>query len=88
MVVFKPLYGITKAETYQQATYNKYYKEKLLMIIFIFNPCFLIITTGTLFRIVSMQTDDIIILEDNQFLAFKEDKLIKINLIIKLKKKV
>ena len=34
-----------------------------------------------------MQTNNIIILEDNQFLALKEDKLIKVNLLTKLKKK-
>jgi N-glycosylase/DNA lyase len=54
MVVLKPLYKITKAGTYWWATYSKYYKEKLLMIIFIFNPCFLIITTGTLFGIIGI----------------------------------
>jgi hypothetical protein len=57
------------------------------MTIFIFNPCFLITTTGILFRIVGIYTDNIIILKDNQFLALKENKLIKVNLIIKLKKK-
>ena len=45
----------------------------------IFNPYFFIITIGTLFRIVSMQTNNIIILKD---------KLIKVNLIIKLKEKL
>ena len=54
----------------------------------IFNPYFLIITTGTLFGIVSIQTNNIIILGDNQFLALKEDKLVKVNLIVKLKEKL
>jgi hypothetical protein len=35
-----------------------------------------------------MQTNDIIILEDNQFLALKEDKLVKVYLIAKLKEKL
>jgi len=35
-----------------------------------------------------MQTNNIIILEDNQFLALKKDKLVKANLIVKLKKKL
>ena len=35
-----------------------------------------------------MQTNNIIILKDDQFLAFKEDKLVKVNLIVKLKKKL
>ena len=58
------------------------------MIIFIFNPCFLIIIIGTLFGIIGMQTNNIIILKNNQVLALKKDKLVKINLIIKLKEKL
>src|SRR6266700_1716953 len=88
MVVFKPLYRIIKAGIYWWVTYSKYYKEKLLMITFIFNPCFLIIIIGTLFRIISMQINNIIILGDDQFLALKEDKLVKVNFIVKLKKRL
>ena len=54
MVVLKLLYKIVKVGIYQQATYSKYYKEKLLIITFIFNPYFFIITTGTLFEIVGI----------------------------------
>jgi len=43
---------------------------------------------GTLFGIVSMQTNNIIILEDDQFSALKEDKLVKANLIAKPKEKL
>ncbi len=88
MVILKPLYGIVEAGTHWWATYSKYYKEKLLMITFIFNPYFLITIMGTLFRIIGIQTNNIIILGDNQFLALKEDKLVKINLIVKLKEKL
>jgi len=35
-----------------------------------------------------MQTNNIIILGDNQFLALKEDKLVKVNLIAKPKEKL
>jgi len=35
-----------------------------------------------------MQTNNIIILGDDQFLAFKEDKLVKANLIAKLKERL
>ena len=58
------------------------------MTTFIFNLCFFITTIGILFGIVNMQTNNIIILKKNEFSAFKEDKLIKVNLIVKLKKKV
>ena len=88
MVVLKLLYKIIEAGTYQWATYSKYYKEKLLIIIFIFNLYFLITTTGTLFGIISIQTNNIIILGDNQFLTLKEDELVKVNLIVKLKEKL
>ena len=43
---------------------------------------------GISFRIVGIQTDNIIILRDDQFLALKEDKLVKVNLIVKLKEKL
>jgi len=35
-----------------------------------------------------MQINNIIILGDDQFLALKEDKLVKVNLIAKLKEKL
>jgi len=88
MVVLKSLYGIAKAGTHWWATYNKYYKEKLLMTIFTFDPCFLITTTGISFGIVSMQTDNTIILGDEQFSALKEDELVKANLMAKPKEKL
>src|SRR6266567_5622364 len=88
MVMFKPLYGIAEAGTYWWATYSKYYKEKLLMTTSTFNPYFLITTMGTPFGIVGMQTNNIIILGDDQFLTLKEDKLVKVNLIVKLKEKL
>src|SRR6266700_1682258 len=88
MVILKPLYRIVEAGTHWWATYSKHYKEKLLITISTFNPCFLITITGTPFRIIGMQTDNIIILGDNQFLAFKEDKLVNVNLIIKLKERL
>src|SRR6266550_1113669 len=64
---------------------SKHYKEKLLMTIFTFNLCFLIITTGTPFKIISMQTNNTIILGDNQFSTLK---LVKVNLMAKPKEKL
>ena len=58
------------------------------MTTFIFNPYFLITTMGTLFGIISMQTNNIIILKNNQFLALKKDKLVKVNFMAKLKEKL
>ena len=86
--MLKLLYRIAEAGTYQQATYSKHYKEKLLITISIFNLCFLITTIGTLFGIVSIQTNNIIILREDQFLTLKEDKLAKANLMAKPKEKL
>ena len=58
------------------------------MTTFIFNLYFLITITGTLFGIISIQTNNIIILRDDQFLTLKKDKLVKINLIAKPKEKL
>jgi len=88
MVVLKPLYRIAEAGTYWWATYSKHHKEKLLITTSIFNLCFFITTIGTPFGIISMQTNNTIILGDNQFLALKEDKLVKANLIAKPKEKL
>jgi len=88
MVVLKPLYGIAEAGTHWWATYSKHHKEKLLMTTSTFDPCFLITTTGTPFGIVGMQTDDTIILGDDQFSALEEDELVKANLMAKPKEKL
>jgi len=88
MVVLKLLYGIIEVGTHWWATYSKHYKEKLLITTFIFNLYFLITTIETLFGIVGMQTNNIIILEDDQFSTLKEDKLVKANLIAKPKEKL
>src|SRR6266702_3292989 len=58
------------------------------MTTFIFNFCFLIIITGTPFKIISIQTNNIIILGNNQFLVLKEDELIKVNFMAKPKEKL
>jgi len=57
------------------------------MTIFTFNSCFLITTTGTPFKIIGMQTDNTIILGNNQFSALKKDELVKTNLMAKPKEK-
>ena len=65
MVILKLLYRISKAGIYYWAIYNKHYKEKLLITTSIFNPYFFIIIIGTLFGIISMQTNNTIILKND-----------------------
>jgi hypothetical protein len=54
MVVLKLLYRIPEARTYWWAIYYKYYKEKLSMIIFTYDLCFLITTKKEAFGLVGI----------------------------------
>ena len=85
MVVLKLLYRISKAKTYQQAIYYKYYKEKLFIIIFTYNVYFLIIIKKEAFGFVGIQTDNTLILVLKEFLALKDNKFNKAKFLIKLK---
>ena len=58
------------------------------MTISIYNPYLLITTLKEIFRVIKIQIDNIIILANKKFLAFKENELQKAKLIIKLKKKL
>ena len=76
MVVLKPLYRIPKVRTHWWAIYYKHYKEKLSIITFTYNPCFLI-TTKEVFGLIGMQTNNILILALKEFSVLKDDKLSK-----------
>ena len=67
--VMKPLYGIPEAGNHWFATYHTLYKEKLGRKESIYNPC-LFYSSGP-FCIVEMQTNDTLILANNNF-ASKE----------------
>ena len=85
MVVLKPLQRIPKAKTYQWAIYYKYYKEKLFIITFIYNLCFLITTKKEVFSLIGIQIDNILILILKEFSVLKDNKLNKTKFLIKLK---
>jgi hypothetical protein len=68
--------------------YSKHYKEKLLMDTSTYNPCLLIISTNSVFGVVGMQTDNIIILGDKRFLIQEEQELAQANYTTKPKKKL
>ena len=55
------------------------------MIIFTYNPYFLIIIKKEVFSIVGMQTNNILILVLKEFLVLKDDKFSKIKFFIKPK---
>jgi hypothetical protein len=54
----------------------------------IYDLCFLIITNKDIFGIISIQTDDIIILADKRFLAQEKKELKQAKYIIKPKEKL
>jgi hypothetical protein len=76
MVVLKPLYGLAEAGTHWWATYSKHHREKLMMTTSTYDPCLLITTSKDKFGIVGMQTDDTIILSDEQFSYLEERELV------------
>ncbi|HEY2455482.1 MAG TPA: hypothetical protein VGI71_23255 [Scandinavium sp.] len=76
MVVVKPLYGLAEAGTHWWATYSKHHRERLMMTTSTYDPCFLITTSKDKFGLVGMQTDDTIILADEQFSTLEEKELI------------
>ena len=75
MAVRKLLYSILEAGTYQQATYYKYYKEKLSIVTSTYNPYLLVSTKKDMFRVVRMQTDDMLILALPAFAKLEDNKL-------------
>lgn len=83
MVVRKPLYGIPEAGTHWWATYNKHHREKLGMQTSSYDPCLLITTTKDAFGIVGMQTDDTLILGDDNFARIEDEELHKAKLSAK-----
>ena len=74
MVVLKPLYGIAEAGTHWWVTYSHYHKEKLGMVSSTYDSCLLITDNGPL-GIIGIQTDDTVILGDEEFSGRKTDAM-------------
>jgi hypothetical protein len=65
--------------------YNKHHQEKLIIETSLYNLCLIITITKGVFRVIGIQTDNILILSNNEFIKLKEEKLTKARLIIKPK---
>jgi hypothetical protein len=64
--IIKPLYSIPEAGTYWFGIYYNYYKEKLVIEISTYDPCLLITKNQkSLFGIINIQTNNILILGNN-----------------------
>jgi hypothetical protein len=105
--IVKSLYDVFETEIHWFHTYQKHHKKKLLIIESIFDFCLLHIIQIEFiefisqlnfinhFEVIDIQTDNILILADNEFVALKENeltrarltfkKLDKLNLIISIK---
>ena len=55
------------------------------MIIFTYNPCFLIITKKEVFGFVGMQTNNILILALEEFSVLEDNRFSKVKFLIKTK---
>lgn len=76
MKVIKPLYGIAESGNHWYTTYSRHHKTKLGMASSPYDPC-LMISDGTHgFGVVGMQTDDTIILSDDQFSRKEDEELV------------
>ena len=76
MIVVKPLYGIAEAGTHWWATYTNHHREELGMTVSTYDPCLLIATEESKgFGVVGIQTDDTLILADEDFAADEERRL-------------
>ena len=82
--VIKPLYGIPEAGTHWFGTYHKHHREKLGMGTSTYDPCLLITKDENgPFGLVGMQTDDTLILGDNEFVKQEDVELKRAELLAK-----
>ena len=70
----KPLYGVPKAGNHWFTTYHTHFKEKLGMRESIYDP-YLFFSSDPTFGIIGLQTDDTLILADNEFASIEEDAI-------------
>jgi len=66
MIVIKPLYDIAEAETHWWTTYSRHHKEKLEIVTSTYDSYLLVTDNGPL-DIISIQTDNTVILRDRSF---------------------
>ena len=83
-MVVLPLYGIPESGNHWFNTYHKYHVENLQMETSTYDPCLLISTKESHeFGVVGMQTDDTLILGDEDFLAREQDEITKAGFLTK-----
>jgi hypothetical protein len=89
--IITSLYDVFETETHWFNTYQKHHKNKLSMIESKFDSCLLHISQIEFinhFEIVNLQTDDTLILADDEFVALEESELIRAHLTFKKREKL
>jgi hypothetical protein len=74
--MIRPFYEIAKSNIHWWFTYHKHHLEKLNIVISTYDPCLLITFNGS-FGIISMQTDDTLVICFSEFFAKEEKKIQK-----------
>src|SRR6266567_1221703 len=81
--VVRPLYGIPKAGNYWFKTYYNHYIKELNINQSTYNPCLLYLNNPINFGIVSLQTNNILLLANLVFTASKQEKIKKAKFLTK-----
>ncbi len=87
--IIKSLYDVSEAKTHWFNIYHTHHKEKLIMMKFTYDSCLLFINRinqNKSFEMIKMQTDDILMLKNDQFAELKENELKKAKLTSKKRK--
>ena len=75
--VVRPFYGIPKAGNYWFKTYHNHYIKELNMSQSTYNLCLLYLNNPTSFGIVSLQTNDTLLLANSVFATLEQEKIKK-----------
>src|SRR5580692_7050629 len=85
--LLRPLYGVPEAGNHWFQTYHKYHREQLEMEQSTYDPC-LLFTTGQNLGVIGLQTDDTLLLADEDFAEKEEKKLRKAGFMTKDREKL
>jgi hypothetical protein len=88
--VVKFLYDVFETETHWFNTYQKHLRKNLMMIESTFDSCLLHIVEfiNQNFGIVRLQTDDTLILADDEYVTLEENELVRARLTFKKREKL
>ncbi len=86
--MIKSLYEVSETDNHWFKTYHDHHTDKLNMISFTYNSCLLYIIDHICMSIVSMQTDDTLILADQSFAVVENETIISAKIMIKTREQL